>query len=97
MKTIAEIRTPLAEHKNEIVEKYRVTEIDIIGSYLREEEKETSDIDILVEFKRPVGMLMFINLKNYLSDLFGVNVGLVMKKALKPRIGQRILSEVVYV
>ena len=97
MKTIAQIRMLLAEHKNEIVEKYGVTEIGIFGSYLREEQKETSDVDILVEFKRPVGMLMFINLKNYLSDLFGVNVDLVMKKALKPRIGQRILSEVIYV
>jgi len=97
MKTIAQIRMLLAEHKNEIVEKYGVTGIGIFGSYLREEQKETSDIDILVEFKRPVGMLMFINLKNYLSDLFGVNVDLVMKKALKPRIGQRILSEVIYV
>jgi len=97
MKTIAQIRMLLAEHKNEIVEKYGVTEIGIFGSYVKEEQKETSDVDILVEFKRPVGMLMFINLKNYLSDLFGVNVDLVMKKALKPRIGQRILSEVIYV
>ena len=87
----------LAEHKNEIVEKYGVTEIGIFGSYVKEEQKETSDVDILVEFKRPVGMLMFINLKNYLSDLFGVNVDLVMKKAINPRIGQRILSEVIYV
>jgi len=97
MKTIAEIRMILAEHKNEIVEKYGVKEIGVFGSYLREEQKETSDIDILVEFKRPVGMLTFINLKYYLSDLLGINVDLVTKKALKPRIGQRILSEVVYV
>ena len=97
MKTITEIRTLLSGHKNEIVEKYGVKEIGIFGSYLREEQKETSDIDILVEFIRPVGMLTFINLKNYLSDLFGINVDLVMKKALKPRIGQKILSEVVYV
>jgi len=97
MKTITEIRMLLAEHKNEIVEKYGVTEIGIFGSYLREEQKETSDIDILVEFKRPVGMLTFINLKNYLSDLFETNVDLVTKKALRPRIGQRILNEVVYV
>jgi predicted nucleotidyltransferase len=97
LKTITEIRTLLSGHKNEIVEKYGVKEIGIFGSYLREEQKETSDIDILVEFIRPVGMLTFINLKNYLSDLFGINVDLVMKKALKPRIGQKILSEVVYV
>jgi predicted nucleotidyltransferase len=97
MKTTAQIIALLAEHRNEIEEKYGVAEIGIFGSYLREEQKETSDIDILVEFKRPVGMLTFINLKNYLSDLFETNVDLVTKRALKPRIGQRILSEVVYV
>ena len=97
MKTIASIRTLLAKHKTELIEKYGVKEIGIFGSYVKEEQKETSDVDILGEFKGPVGMLMFTNLKNYLSDLFGVNVDLVMKKALKPRIGRRILSEVIYV
>jgi len=97
MKTIAEIRMLLAKHKTELIEKYGVKEIGVFGSYVKEEQKETSDVDILVEFNRPVGMLTFINLKNYLSDLFGVNVDLVMKKALKPRIGRRILNEVVYV
>jgi uncharacterized protein len=96
-KTIQEIKALLTKHKNELAEKYGVMEIGIFGSYLREEQKETSDIDILVEFKNPVGMLTFVNLKNHLSDLFGVNVDLVMKKALKPGIGKRILSEVVYV
>jgi len=97
MKTISSIRTLLAKHKTELIEKYGVKEIGVFGSYLREEQKETSDIDILVEFKRPVGMLTFINLKNHLSDLLEINVDLVTKRALKPRIGRRILSEVVYV
>jgi len=97
MKTVTEIRMLLAAHKNEIVEKYGVKEIGVFGSYVKEEQKETSDVDILVEFKGPVGMLTFINLKNFLLDLFETNVNLVTKKALKPRIGQKILNEVVYV
>jgi predicted nucleotidyltransferase len=54
-------------------------------------------VDILVEFERPIGLIEFVRLKNYLSDLLGVNVDLVMEKALKPGIGQRILGEVLYV
>jgi predicted nucleotidyltransferase len=54
-------------------------------------------VDILVEFERPIGLIEFVGLKNHLSDLLGVEVDLVMKKALKARIGQRILSEVLYV
>lgn len=64
---------------------------------MRKEQTEISDIDILVEFEKPIGLLEFVRVKNYLSDLLDMNVDLVMKRALKPRIGQHILSEVVYV
>jgi len=67
-------------------EKFKVKEIGIFGSYVRGEAKETSDIDILVEFD-----------ETYLSDLLGVKVDLVMKRALKPHIKQHILREVLYV
>jgi hypothetical protein len=71
--------------------------LHIFGSYVREEQTETSDIDVLVEFEKSIGSLEFVGLRSHLSDLLGVKVDLVMKKALKPRIGDRILSEVVYV
>ena len=96
-KTAQEIRRVLEIHKDELNHKYHVKGVGIFGSYLRGEQKETSDVDILVEFDRPIGLIEFVRLKNHLSDVLGVNVDLVMKKALKPRIGRRILSEVVYV
>lgn len=67
----------------------------IFGSYIKGEEKEKSDLDILVEFEEPVSPLKFIGLENCLSDSIGVKVDLVMKSALKPRIGKHILKEVV--
>lgn len=97
MKTVQDIKRILKSHKEELGSKYGVKEIGIFGSYVKEEQKETSDVDILVEFEKPLGLLEFVALKNYLSDLLGVNVDLVMRKALKPAIGQRVLSEVVYV
>ncbi len=96
-KTVEEIKKILEAQKEELNQKYHVQNVGIFGSYLRGEQKETSDVDILVEFERPIGLIEFVRLKNHLSDLLGVNVDLVMKKALKPRIGQRILSEVLYV
>ena len=84
-------------HRDDLQARYGVREIGIFGSYVREEQKETSDVDILVEFEKPLGLLSFAGLKNYLSDLLGLEVDLVMKRALKPRIGKRILEEVVYV
>ena len=97
MKTVAEIKKLLELNKSELRVRYGVKDIGIFGSYVREEQTETSDIDVLVEFEKSIGLLEFVGLRNHLSDLLGVKVDLVMKKALKPRIGDRILSEVVYV
>jgi len=93
------IKEILKKHEEELKEKYGVKEIGIFGSYLRGEAKEESDLDILVEFKpeAKISLLDFVELENYLSDLLGVKVDLVEKSALKPRIGKRILAEVVYV
>jgi len=87
----------LEEHKEEIKRKYQVKEIGIFGSYIRGEQREESDLDILVEFEEDakIGLLKFINLENYLSELLGIKIDLVEKSALKPRIGKHILEEVV--
>jgi predicted nucleotidyltransferase len=97
LRTVEEIKEILKSHKAELRSKYGVREIGIFGSDVKEEQKETSDLDILVEFEKALGLLEFVGLKNYLSDILGVHVDLVMRKALKPSIGKRVLGEVVYV
>lgn len=76
---------------------YGVTEIGVFGSHVRDDHKENSDLDILVDFYKAIDLLTFVHLKNYLSDLLKMNVDLVMKKALKPKISERILKNVVYI
>jgi predicted nucleotidyltransferase len=68
----------------------------IFGSYVRGEQNETSDVDVLIDFEQAPSLLKFIELENYLSDTLGVKVDLVMKRVLKPRIGKNILAEVIY-
>ena len=97
MKTIAEIRMILAEHKNEIVEKYGVKEIGVFGSYLREEQKETSDIDILVEIKSDMSLLDFIGIKIELEEALKMKVDLVEYDTIKPIIKERILAQQVII
>jgi len=84
-------------YKKEIEGKYKVREIGIFGSYVRGEELKGSDIDILVEFKEPIGLFKFLDLEEYLENLLGKKVDLVSKKALKPQIGKQILKEVIYI
>ncbi len=95
MTNLENLKKTLQAHKEELNQKYGVSEIGVFGSFVKDEQNNTSDVDVLIEFDKAVDLLTFVNLKNYLSDLLNVNVDLVMKKALKPKIGQRILQEVV--
>jgi hypothetical protein len=97
MKRLEEIQEILRQKKPILRERFKVKEIGIFGSFARGEEKDTSDLDILVELERPVGLIKFVGLQNYLSDELGEKVDLVTKSALKPRIKKNILSEVVYI
>ena len=83
--------------KPELQARYYVKNIGLFGSVLRGEHKKSSDIDILVEFSKPIGFFKFLELEEYLETALGTKVDLVSKKALKPRIGQQILNEVVTV
>ena len=74
--------------------RFKVKTIGVFGSYVRGEQNRQSDVDLLVEFEEPVGLFEFMDLEMYLTDLLGVKVDLVSKKALKPHIGERILKEV---
>ncbi len=96
MKTIEQIEQQLREIKGNLEEKYKISEIGLFGSYVRGEQQEDSDVDILVEFAKIPSLLKFINLKNYLTDKLGIKVDLVHKSGLKPKIGERILKEVIY-
>jgi predicted nucleotidyltransferase len=96
MKTLEEIKQWLVQHKSVLQERYHVRELGIFGSYVRQEQTKTSDVDMLVEFSETPSLLKFVNLENYLSDNLGVKVDLVHKAGLKPRIGDRILAEVIY-
>ena len=64
---------------------------------MRGEQNGSSDVDVLVEFEEPIGLFEFLKLENYLSDLLGIKVDLVSRKALKSHIGEHILQEVVMI
>lgn len=97
MKNLEEIKRFLFDHKLELQEKFKINEIGIFGSYIKKTGKYTSDLDILVDFQTAVDLFTFVELKNFLAEHLGVKVDLVMKKALKPHIGRKILREVVMI
>ena len=89
-----DIKEIIKKHKPSLIDRYRIKEIGLFGSYVRNEATENSDIDILVDFKSPISLFDFIDMEDELSELLKTKVDLVSKKALKPNIGKRILQEV---
>ncbi|MFV9629836.1 MAG: nucleotidyltransferase family protein [Methanosarcinales archaeon] len=96
MKPIKVILDKLIEEQPLLKKEYKVKTIGIFGSYARDEQTETSDIDVLVEFEGPVGFFKFMKLEDHLSEKLGVKVDLVTPDALKPLIKSNILQETVY-
>ncbi|MEI9476080.1 MAG: nucleotidyltransferase family protein [Deltaproteobacteria bacterium] len=77
---------------------FHIKEIGMFGSVVKGTERERSDIDILVEFEEGYkDFFNYMRLKQCLENLLGKKVDLVMKKAIKPRLKERILNEVEYV
>jgi predicted nucleotidyltransferase len=95
MKDIDNIITAIKNSKPDLREQYSVKTIGIFGSYIRGEQTKGSDLDILVEFEKPVSLFRFMDLEEHLEKMLGKKVDLVSKKALKPRIGKHILQEVI--
>ena len=95
--SLDEIVQILRESMPDLAERYNVKQLGIFGSYVRGEADGESDLDILVEFERAPTLWEFIRLERGLGDKLGVKVDLVMKKTLKPGIGEAVLKEVVAV
>jgi hypothetical protein len=95
MNALKTIESKIKHNRPILKKKFKVKEIGIFGSFARGESVKNSDVDILVEFSRKVGWDYF-DLKDFLENIFGRQVDLVTKKALKPYLRDRILKEVIY-
>ncbi len=98
MLTKQEIFKTIRENK-ETIKSFGVTEIGLFGSYVRGEQTESSDIDILVDYDiDQISYSKYFNFCEYIESLFYENkVGIVTKNGLSEFIGPHILKEVNYV
>jgi predicted nucleotidyltransferase len=91
--SVATIKQTLRQHLPALREEYGVASFALFGSYVRGDEGPDSDIDVLVTFDDPPGLLGFVALENKLSDLLDHPVDLVVRESLKPQIGARVEKE----
>jgi predicted nucleotidyltransferase len=78
-----------------LLDGFGVARLSLFGSFTRDEGGEDSDVDLLVEFSRPIGLFEFVRLQRQLGELVGHRVDLVTPAALKPQLRDRILHEAV--
>ena len=96
MKNSNEIKNLLAEYKQTLIHKYHIKSMGLFGSAVRGDASDVSDIDILVEFEKPIG-LDFVLLGNELEEILGVKVNLVTPNAIKPHMFDYIKQDLIYV
>lgn len=96
MITKAEIISKLIDLKPILLREFQVKRIGLFGSFSNETHSEESDIDLLVEFERPIGW-KYLTLEIYLEKAFGRKIDLVTKNALKEQIKDNILNQLEYV
>jgi len=95
--TKEEILKILEEELPLLRQKYGISKIGLFGSYSRGDQDAESDIDLLVQFERPIGFFKFVAIEEYLKEKLGGKVELVTEDALKQVIRPYVMKEVVYV
>ncbi len=86
----------LREHREKLRREFAVRSLALFGSVAREEAQDTSDVDLLVEFDRPIGLLHLIGTQQHIEDLLGVKkVDLVLRRCLYEELKEDILGEAI--
>jgi len=95
MRTLDDILTQLRALQPDLRRRYPIRSMGVFGSYARGEQREGSDLDVLVELGDGIDLIAYAGLQIELSDAMGLYVDLVEREALRPRLAPHVLSEVV--
>jgi predicted nucleotidyltransferase len=96
MTQLTYIKQILTQLKPELIQKYSVNSIGLFGSIVRDDFTDKSDIDIIVDFSKPIG-IEFIDLADYIESKLRKKVDLVSKNGVKAKYFHQIESEIIYV
>lgn len=90
------IQNILSNHKDEL-NQFGVKSLSLFGSMARGDETNESDIDLLVEFNRDIGLIEFCRLRRHLEEWMGKKVDLATRQSLRPEIEKSVMKETVNV
>ena len=84
----------LAAHRGEL-QSMGIESLSIFGSVARDEAADGSDVDLLVEFARPIGLLEFARVRRRLTEILGCQADLVTVAALRDEMRSEVLKEAI--
>jgi predicted nucleotidyltransferase len=96
-KEVEEIRKTLKSLEEQIRKEYKAEIIGLFGSYVREERKESSDVDILARFLEGATLFDFVGLADFLEEKLNLRVDLVSDRAIRQELREQILKEVMVI
>jgi len=98
MKSKNDVINEIKKIKSDLQLKFDVEQIGIFGSFVHDKQTSSSDLDVLIELKKEskMSLLGLSIFEDWLSEVLGIKVDLVLKSTLKPKIGKKILNEVIY-
>jgi len=95
MKALEEIKSIINQHRDVLADKYGVAVVAVFGSYVRNEQKRESGIDLLAEILRPISLLELAGAEIYLGEILGAKVDLVPKRSVREELKATILEEAI--
>ena len=95
MKTFKKIRDVLVKHKDTVRKEFKAEIVGVFGSYSRNEQKKTSDIDILVRFLDGATFFDLVGLGEFVEEKLKVKADIVSERAIRPELREQILKEVI--
>jgi len=93
MVTLNEIKEKIDSKREHLIIDYNVNNISVFDSYAKNNQTDESDLDLLVEFTKPISLLNLIALENYLSDLLELKVDLLPKDNIRKELEETIINE----
>jgi predicted nucleotidyltransferase len=95
MKDLNEIKKIIKQHRNILADRYGIAIVGIFGSYVRGEQEQRSDIDLLADILRLISLLEMVGAEIYLSEVLEIKVDLVPKRSVREELRNNILEEAV--
>ncbi len=93
VKKLEQIQAILSASKKELRKKYKVKEFGIFDSYIRGEQKKSSDADIFIRFKPDATLFDLVGMGNYLEEKLRLNVDVVSEGGIRPELKEAIVKE----